>query len=169
MIKPLEKHFTAGVYIFRKTDQLELLLIHHKKHDKWLIPGGHIDPWENPAEAAVREAKEETGIDVVLKELSEPYRQVVYEDATSIQVPQYMFEELIPEYNGEPEHIHIDCLYFGIPKNNLPPEQNIRETHGIRWFRESDLEAYDIFDMTKNTARRYFDQLKQVDESWWGK
>src|SRR5438105_4240038 len=30
----------------------------------WDIPGGFLEPWESPADAAVREVHEETGLDV---------------------------------------------------------------------------------------------------------
>ena len=33
----------------------------HKDRDTWEIPGGHIEPGENPVEAAARELQEETG------------------------------------------------------------------------------------------------------------
>ncbi len=35
----------------------------------WDIPGGFLNEWEHPAEAALREAREETGLDVELTEL----------------------------------------------------------------------------------------------------
>ena len=38
----------------------------HKRLGLWLQPGGHIEPGETPAEAALREAREETGLDVRL-------------------------------------------------------------------------------------------------------
>jgi 8-oxo-dGTP diphosphatase len=33
--------------------------------DKWLMPGGKVEPGETPEEAAIREAKEEAGITIV--------------------------------------------------------------------------------------------------------
>ena len=39
------------------------VLLHlHKRIGRWMQPGGHLDPGEWPAEAAAREAAEETGI-----------------------------------------------------------------------------------------------------------
>ncbi len=40
-----------------------LLLIKHKRLDKWLPPGGELEPHETPLEAAIRELREETGLE----------------------------------------------------------------------------------------------------------
>lgn len=42
----------------------KILLVHHKKLNLWLPPGGHIEEGELPSECVVREVKEETGLDV---------------------------------------------------------------------------------------------------------
>ncbi len=45
--------------------QGEVLLIQsHKWGDQWLLPGGHVEYGETIFEAVVREAKEETGLEV---------------------------------------------------------------------------------------------------------
>ena len=55
------RQFTATVYILF----LEKVLLHrHAKLGKWLPPGGHIEQDETPPEAARREVKEETGLDI---------------------------------------------------------------------------------------------------------
>ncbi|NIP40573.1 MAG: NUDIX domain-containing protein, partial [Candidatus Aenigmarchaeota archaeon] len=41
-----------------------ILLTHHKKFDKWVAPGGHIERGEIPDDAVVREVKEELNLDV---------------------------------------------------------------------------------------------------------
>ena len=42
----------------------KVLLHYHKKVRLVLPPGGHVEPNETPAESAIREVKEETGLKV---------------------------------------------------------------------------------------------------------
>src|SRR5579862_2048013 len=70
---------SAGVLMYRHHDgQLEVFLVHHggpfwakKDLASWSIPKGEYEEGEQPAEAAAREFKEETGFPVVgsLREL----------------------------------------------------------------------------------------------------
>ena len=56
-------HPTVGALIFNPEGNL-LLVRSHKFHDKYVVPGGHIEVGEKMADALIREAKEETGLDV---------------------------------------------------------------------------------------------------------
>lgn len=60
---------SAGVLLFRHRDGLEVLLIkpggpfwRNKDAGAWMIPKGGVEPDEVPAEAAIREFEEETGM-----------------------------------------------------------------------------------------------------------
>jgi nucleoside triphosphatase len=54
---------TVGVFIFNSNGEL-LLLQSHKWPGRSVVPGGHVELGETLEQAAVREAKEETGLDV---------------------------------------------------------------------------------------------------------
>jgi len=56
-------HPTVGALIFNPEGKI-LLVRTHKFHDKYVVPGGHIEVGEKMTDALVREAKEETGLDV---------------------------------------------------------------------------------------------------------
>jgi ADP-ribose pyrophosphatase YjhB (NUDIX family) len=45
-------------------DQGRILLLRRSDNGKWALPGGAIDPGEHPAQALVREVREETGLHV---------------------------------------------------------------------------------------------------------
>ena len=58
-------HPTVGALIFNPEGKM-LLVQSHKFHGKWVVPGGHIEVGERMADAVIREAKEETGLDIEL-------------------------------------------------------------------------------------------------------
>jgi len=55
---------TASVVIF--DDARRVLLVRHVEGNEWTTPGGMVEPYETPADAAVRETWEETGLFVRL-------------------------------------------------------------------------------------------------------
>lgn len=55
-------------------DEGQVLLMKRSDTGTWCLPGGHADVREVPAETAVREAREETGLDVEPRELVGIYR-----------------------------------------------------------------------------------------------
>ena len=62
-LKTITRDFTATTFV---VDAGATLLLLHKKLGAWLPPGGHIGPNELPEDAAVREVREETGLEVEL-------------------------------------------------------------------------------------------------------
>lgn len=61
----------AGAVIF--DDDGRLLLMKRTDNGTWCVPGGIVEVTESPAEAVVRETREETGLDVDIVELLDLY------------------------------------------------------------------------------------------------
>ncbi|WP_290869886.1 NUDIX domain-containing protein [Hamadaea sp.] len=79
----------------------------------WETPGGFCDGWEHPAEAAVREGREELGVDVVLG------------DFVGMYVGSYLFQdELLPV---------LDCFWLArLPAGELTLDPE--ESSEMAWF-----------------------------------
>jgi mutator protein MutT len=65
LIKIAKKDKIASILLFNNKNKF--LILKRSKNSKnnpskWNLPGGHIDPGENPKEAAIRECEEEAGI-----------------------------------------------------------------------------------------------------------
>ena len=54
----------ARAIVLDDKDRMLMVKQHHEDHDIWMVPGGGIEDGESAAEAAVREVKEETGLDI---------------------------------------------------------------------------------------------------------
>jgi 8-oxo-dGTP pyrophosphatase MutT (NUDIX family) len=124
----MEKQFTATVYIL---ENRKVLLLFHPKLKKWLPPGGHMEANELPTECAIREAFEETGIQIEL--IKEENAWVNRWNAVSFERPWLCLLENVPPHNSQPAHQHIDFIYLGRPIGGSIGEEH-RKQHDIRWF-----------------------------------
>lgn len=57
------------VIIFDEERRILMVRQHHEEKDIWMVPGGAIEEGENAKEAAVREVREETGLEVTVEKL----------------------------------------------------------------------------------------------------
>lgn len=59
---------SCGAVIFRKArDKYAVLLIKNRFAEFWSFPKGHVEEGENEYQTAIREVKEETGIDIKIE------------------------------------------------------------------------------------------------------
>lgn len=150
----VEKQFTATAYVLQDR---QVLLIFHKKLEKWLPPGGHLHADELPPEAAIREVFEETGLNVEL--IKQENIWINRWNASSFIRPYMCLLEEIPEHNGTPAHQHIDFIYLAKPVGGSENKSH-REVGALRWFTPEEIETLrddrDIFLETKETLRHIF-------------
>ncbi len=125
-------HFTATTFIVH---QSKTLLHLHRSLKMWLPPGGHIDRDELPHVAALREVKEETGLDV---NLVHEMATIQSENAIELPRPRHLLLE-----NINPHHKHIDMIYFAAA-DTFDTTPNEGESLELRWFSSEDLEGDEI-------------------------
>jgi 8-oxo-dGTP pyrophosphatase MutT (NUDIX family) len=134
--------FVATAYVVRGG---KTLLLKHKKLGLWLAPGGHIDEGETPDEAALRELKEETGLEgefVVPTRGPNPANgHVEY-----LHPPQLVQVEVIPNHNH-----HIDYIYFLRAKDG-EVRPGADESLEFRWHSAKDLDGAHIVPEVRETA-----------------
>lgn len=112
----LHGHFTGSAFIIN-IDCQQVLLLHHRKLDKWLQPGGHADGDENIAQVAEREAWEETGLKNI---------RLLQPEIFDLDI------HTIPARKNEPEHLHYDIRFLFVADSTEPLLRN-SESKALAW------------------------------------
>lgn len=137
--------FTVEVFVVYKNT---VLLRKHDKYKVWLSVGGHIELDEDPNQAAVREVKEEVGLDVTL---DSSLRQLQKDDEE--------YHELIPPYflnrhKINDTHEHVALTYFGKANSNqIEQLTEDEQSSDCKWFTREEIESLeDIRENVKHYA-----------------
>lgn len=143
--------FTTSVYIVRDN---KVLLHMHKKLNIWLPPGGHIELDEDPNEAAIREAKEETGLDVTLVGTTTAYDSPY--SARELIVPKFLNRHY---YDESHTHEHVDFSYFA--RTDGADARHEIEGGVVRWFTGAEIEGNE-FDIVADVRAHSLAALKEL-------
>lgn len=145
-----DRDFVAGAFIVRNG---EILFLNHRKYGFWLQPGGHVEMGETPDEAAVRETREETGLEVeVVGEEEE------FENFSAIDLPNPFNVNL---HEIEEGHWHLDFQYI---------VEIVGETEGyeyddedMKWLSKEDLESGE-YDMPENVRKSALKAIRRSED-----
>ena len=139
----MRKQFTTTAFVVRG----DATLLHwHRRLAQWLPPGGHIERDEEPAEAALREVREETGLVCEVVATSPSH---AFASPRQLPAPYTILLEEIPGPDpsaappggalrtGEPAHMHIDLIYFVRPVDGA--DHGTVDDPTLRWVTEAQL------------------------------
>lgn len=154
-----EKHFVATGFVLNK-EQSKMLVVYHRKLDKWAAPGGHIELNETPAEAALREIFEETGVKATVVDSANVELCPRVGSEAQLDTPYVMLSEHIPKYGDNKAHIHLDFIFLCEADENEALVQQEREVKKVKWMTWEELEKVDTFDSIKNFAKIMLDATR---------
>lgn len=144
--------FTVEVFVVYKNT---VLLRKHDKYKIWLSIGGHIELDEDPNEAAIREVKEEVGMNVKITgkvlhfDKAENYKELI--------PPKFLNRHRISDI-----HEHVTMVYFASTDSNKTIQGDNEVSEELRWFTGEELDdpSYGIRDSVRYYAK---EALREIE------
>jgi mutator protein MutT len=115
VIRVISPTYVVGVVAVIRNEARELLLLRERHHDGWALPGGLLGRGEQPADAIIRELREEIGIVLTTADLGEP-----------------LFELDVPARR-------VDVIFSLAADPKMRPQAHEPEVLEARWFPVEEL------------------------------
>lgn len=142
--------FTVEVFIVYNN---AVLLRKHDKYKLWLSVGGHIELDEDPNQAAIREVKEEVGLDIKIAGPRPKFNEDNYEELIP---PRFLNRHRINE-----SHEHVTMVYFAKTETDRIVQGNNETSEDLRWFTAEELDdpQYGVKESIRHYAKSALEEL----------
>ncbi|MGA2800256.1 MAG: NUDIX domain-containing protein [Candidatus Micrarchaeaceae archaeon] len=144
--------FTAEVFVVYGN---KVLLRKHDKYKIWLSVGGHIELNEDPNQAAIREVKEEVGLNITLSGKIPKFREEGDD-----------YKELIPpismnRHRINPTHEHITLVFFAKSDTDRIKTSKEEVSEECKWFNKAEIDSgsYEIKESIKYYAKMALERI----------
>ena len=119
-------HMTASAWVVNP-QRSKALMVYHRLYDSWSWTGGHADGEEDLLAVALREVREETGVQRL---------RPVTEEIYSLEVLTVDGHEKRGQY--VPSHLHLNLTYLLEAEEEQPLRVCEAENTGVAWFSLAD-------------------------------
>lgn len=143
-------HITSSAIVMNKTLD-KVLFAHHNIYNSWGWVGGHNDGDSNCLFVAMKEAKEETGVENIY-----PFS----EDILGLDII-YVSNHI---KNGKyvSDHLHLNVTYLLIADETDELKVNIQENSGVRWFHIDEVFEHVSEERMVAVYRKLFDKAQSL-------
>lgn len=131
-------HVTGSAWIV-DVSGAKTLLVHHRKLNKWVQPGGHCDGNSDVLSVALQEAQEETGLRGL---------RLVDDAIFDLDI------HLIPARGADLAHFHYDVRYAFQARHDQAPAVS-RESLALAWVHLEQLQTYSSENSLLRMARKW--------------
>ncbi len=144
-------HMTASAWIVNP-ERTKVLMVYHRIYDSWSWTGGHADGEEDLLAVALRECREETGLQNV---------RALSNEICSLEVLTVDGHEKHGEYVSS--HLHLNVTFLLEADENEPLRVCEEENSGVRWFTlDGALKASTEPWFVERIYRKLNDKLKRI-------
>lgn len=123
-------HVTSSAFVVNKNRD-KVLMVHHNIFNSWSWTGGHADGDGNLLFVAIKEVKEETGVQNVFP---------VSEDIVSLDIIPVLGHIRKGKYVAP--HLHISIAYLVEADENEPLIVKPDENSGVKWIAIEEIDSY---------------------------
>ena len=143
-------HFTTSIWTVNK-ERTKTLMVYHNIYDSWSWIGGHADGEKDLSAVALRELKEETGVENAA---------LVSKDIFSLEI--LTVDGHMKKGKYVPSHLHFNVTYLAEAKEDQVLVVNEEENKGVRWFLFQDvLKASSEPWMVERVYKKLINKLKK--------
>jgi len=123
-------HITSSAFVVNKTKD-KVLMVHHNIYNSWSWTGGHADGEEDLLAVAIREVKEETGVENI---------QSVSSDIFSLDILTVLGHIKREKYVAP--HLHLSVAYLVEADENELLTVKADENSGVKWIPIDEVNIY---------------------------
>mgnify|MGYP001161052931 FL=1 len=135
-------HFTGSAWIVDYSREW-VLMTHHRQLNLWLQFGGHADGCYNLLEVALKETREESGLNQF--------------DILSDKIFDLDIHD-IPKRENEPSHLHFDVRFIFETKRGAEKITISNESYDVAWIHKNDV-------LNKNPEKSIARMLKKTNNN----